>query len=113
MTKIEKEGITDTDLEKSTAGMIGSYPFKFESNPAFLGQLLLLDHIGKPYSDLFDFKESVKKYNASDVQKKIGDVFGMEKQTIFVLGDKSIESKLRSLTKKYGPLKIVDYKPYL
>ena len=44
---------------------------------------------------------------------KIGKVFGMKNQVIFVLGDKSIEPKLRKLTKKYGPLKVVDYKPYL
>ena len=113
VTKISQEGITEADLDNSTSGMVGAYPFKFESNPAFLGQLLLLDHIGRPYSDLFEFKESVKKYNAKDVQTKIGNVFGFQKQTIFVLGDKSIEPKLRALTKKYGPLKVVDYKPYL
>ncbi|MBC7711695.1 MAG: insulinase family protein [Rhizobacter sp.] len=113
VTKIQKEGITDPDLDRSTSGVVGAYPFKFESNPAFLGQLLLLDHIGKPYSDLFDFKDAVKKYNAKDVAKKINDIFGMKKQTIFVLGDKSIEPKLKALTKKYGPLKVVDYKPYL
>jgi hypothetical protein len=37
----------------------------------------------------------------------------MKKQVIFVLGDKSIEPKLRALSKKYGPLKVIDYKPYL
>ena len=113
VSKIQKEGITDPDLERSTSGVVGAYPFKFESNPAFLGQLLLLDHVGKPYSDLFDFKDAVKKYNAKDVAKKINDIFGMKKQTIFVLGDKSIEPKLKALTKKYGPLKVVDYKLYL
>ncbi len=113
VNKIHKEGISDQDLAQSSEGMIGAYPFKFESNPAFLGQLLLLDHIGKPYSDLFEFKEAVQKYNAKDVSKKIQNVFGMQRQTIFVLGDKSIMPKLKALTKKYGPLKIVDYKPYL
>lgn len=113
VTKISKEGISDQDLAQSTEGMVGAYPFKFESNPAFLGQLLLLDHIGKPYSDLFDFKEAVQKYNAKDVAKKIENVFGMHRQTIFVLGDKSILPKLKALTGKYGPLKVVDYKPYL
>ena len=113
VTKIEKEGITDEDLARSTDGMVGAYPFKFESNPAFLGQLMLLDHIGKPYSDLFDFKDAVKKYNAKDVSAKVGKVFGMKNQVIFVLGDRSIEPKLRKLTKKYGALKVIDYKPYL
>lgn len=113
ISKISKDGITEADLARSTDGMIGSYPFKFENNRAFLAQLLLLDHIGKPYSDLFDFKESVAKYNAKDVAQKIEKVFNMKSQVIFVLGDKSILPKLRKLTKKYGPLKIVDYRPYL
>lgn len=113
VTKIGKDGITEDDLARSTDGMIGAYPFKFENNHAFLAQLLLLDHIGRPYSDLFDFKDSVAKYNAKDVAKKIENVFSMKKQTIFVLGDKSIEPKLRKLTKKYGPLKVVDFRPYL
>lgn len=113
VTKIEKEGISDADLARSTESVVGAYPFKFENNNAFLGQLLLLDHIGRPYSDLFDFKEAVQKYNAKDVAKKITEVFSMKKQVIFVLGDKSIEPKLRTLTKKYGPLKVIDYKPYL
>jgi zinc protease len=113
VTKISKDGITEADLARSTDGMIGAYPFKFENNHAFLAQLLLLDHIGRPYSDLFDFKESVAKYSAKDVAEKIEKVFSMKRQVIFVLGDKSIEPKLRALTKKYGPLKVVDYKPYL
>ncbi|MBY0413314.1 MAG: insulinase family protein [Bdellovibrionales bacterium] len=113
VTKIEKVGIAADDLARSTEGMVGAYPFKFENNSAFLAQLLLLDHIGKPYSDLFDFKDAVTKYNAKDVAKKIGDIFSMKKQVIFVLGDKSIQPKLKALTKKYGPLKVLDYKPYL
>lgn len=113
VTKISKDGITEADLARSTDGMIGAYPFKFENNHAFLAQLLLLDHIGRPYSDLFDFKDSVAKYSAKDVAARIEKVFSMKRQVIFVLGDKSIEPKLRALTKKYGPLKVVDYKPYL
>lgn len=113
VTKISKDGITEADLARSTDGMIGAYPFKFENNHAFLAQLLLLDHIGRPYSDLFDFKDSVAKYSAKDVAEKIEKVFSMKRQVIFVLGDKSIAPKLRKLTKKYGPLKVVDYKPYL
>jgi zinc protease len=113
LDKIKKEGITEDDLARSTEGLVGAYPFKFESNPAFLAQLLLLDHIGKPYSDLFDFREAVAKYNSRAVAKKINNVFDMKKQVIFVLGDKSIEPKLKAMTKKYGPLKVMSYKPFL
>lgn len=113
ITNIIKEGVTKEDLDQAMQGLVGAYPFKFESNRAFLGQLLLLDHIEKPYSDLFDFKEAVQKYNEKDVARKIKEIFDMKSQVIFVLGDRSIEPKLRSLTKKYGPLKVVNFKPYL
>lgn len=113
VSKIAKNGISKEDLEHSSEGMIGSYPFKFESNSAFLSQLLLLDHIARPYSDLFEFKESVAKVTAKEVAQRIKDVYGFDKQIIFVLGDKSIESSLRKLTKKYGNLEVIDYKKYL
>ncbi len=113
ITNIGTNGISNEDLMHSTEGMIGAYPFKFESNPAFLSQLLLLDHIGRPYSDLFEFKEAVAKYTSTEVAQRIKDVYGMDKQTIFVLGDKKIEPKLRALTKKYGNLKVLNYKKYL
>jgi zinc protease len=113
LAQIKKEGITDTDLSQATEGMVGAYPFKFESNTAFLGQLMLLDHIGKPYSDLFGFKESVQKYTALDVVRKINEVYDINQQIIFVLGDKSIEPKLRALEGKYGKLKILNYGTFL
>lgn len=113
LAKIKSNGISDAELEKSTSGMIGAYPFKFESNTAFLGQLLLLDHIERPYSDLFNFRETVKNYNGKDVGKKIDNIFDANKQVIFVLGDRSILGKLNSLSAKYGPLKILDFKQFL
>jgi predicted Zn-dependent peptidase len=59
------------------------------------------------------FKESVKGYTKQDIQRKINQIFSLEKQVIFVLGDKKIESKLKTLTKKYGKLTVLDYKDYL
>lgn len=113
VTKIATEGVKQEELNLSLEGLIGGYPFRFESNRAFLAQLLYLDHIGKPYSDLFEFKEAVKKYTPEDVSRKIRDVFSLKKQVIFVLGDKRILPKLKKLEKKYGKLKIVDFKPFI
>lgn len=111
--KIRKEGISDEDLEKSRGAILGSHPFKFESNRAFLAQLLYLDHVERPYSELFDFNEAIVKYSAKDVARKIDDVFGMKVQTIFILGDKSIEKELRKLPAKLGKLKVVNYKSFI
>lgn len=110
---IEKSGISATDLENSRGGIVGGHPFKFESNRAFLSQLLYLDHIERPYAELFNFSEAVMKYTAKDVAKKIKDVYGMNSQVIFVLGDKTIEKELRKLNPKMGKLKVIDFKSFI
>lgn len=111
--KIRKDGITDDDLEKSRGAIVGSHPFKFESNRAFLAQLLYLDHVERPYTELFDFNQEVMKYNAKDVARKIDDIFGMKTQTIFILGDKSIEAELKKLPSRLGKLRVVDFKKFI
>lgn len=110
--RIHKEGISEEDLEKSRGSIIGGFPFKFESNRAFLAQLLYLDHIERPYAELFEFNQAVMKYTASDVARKIDEVYGMKHQTIFILGDKSIEAELKKL-KKLGKLHVLDYKSFI
>ena len=113
ITKIVKNGITDEEFNHAMEGVVGSYPFRFENNSAFLGQLMYLDHISKPYTELFLFKESVKGYSKKDIQRKVDQMFSLDKQVIFVLGDSKIENSLRKLSKKYGKLRVLNYKDYL
>lgn len=113
LADIKKDGVKKEELSLALEGMVGAQPFKFENNRAFLAQLLYLDHIGKPYSDLFDFKDAVVKYGPTEVEKKLNSVFDMQRQVIFVLGDKKILPSLKKLEKKFGKLKVVDYKPFI
>jgi zinc protease len=113
INKIQKDGISDEDLERSRGSIVGAHPFKFENNRAFLSQLLYLDHIERPYAELFNFNQAVLKYTAKDVAKKIDDVYGMRYQTIFILGDKSIEAQLKKLDSKLGKLRVVDFKGFI
>lgn len=113
LLKIKNEGIKEEDFNNSRGSLVGSHPFKFEANKSFLMQLLQLDHVERPYAELFNFNEAVVKYNAKDIQDTIDNVFGLGKQIIFILGDKSIEKDLRKLPKKYGKLRVVDYKKYI
>jgi zinc protease len=108
-----KKGISEEELEKARSNITGSHPFKFESNRAFLAQLLYLDHVDKPYTELFKFTESVSKYNAKDVARRISEVYGTKFQTIFILGDKSIEKSVRKLSTKFGKVKVLDYKEFI
>ncbi len=111
--KIQKKGISNEDLERSRGAILGSHPFKFESNRAFLSQLLYLDHIERPYAELFDFNNAVLKYNAIDVTKKIDEIYGMKNQIIFVLGDKSIGGELKKMKPRVGKLRVIDYKSFI
>lgn len=113
IAKISKAGISDEDLENSRGSIVGAHPFKFESNRAFLSQLLYLDHIERPYAELFDFNTAVLKYTARDVSRKIDDIYGMSSQIIFVLGDKSIEKDLRKMNPKLGKIKVLDFKSFI
>ena len=113
IAKIQTDGIKEEDFVHSRDSLVGSHPFKFELNKAFLMQLLLLDHIERPYAELFNFNEALLKYNPDDIKTKIDNVFGLGKQVIFILGDKSIEKELKKLPKKYGKLKVLDYKKFI
>lgn len=113
IAKIVEVGISEEDLANAKGGIVGAHPFKFENNRAFLSQLLYLDHVDRPYSELFDFNNDIMKYTAKDVQNKINDIYRMNSQVIFVLGDKSISKELKKLTPKMGKIKVVDYKKFL
>ena len=54
-----------------------------------------------------------KVVTPSDVSKIIGDVFGINSQIIFILGDKSIEKELKKLNSKLGKLKVLDFKKFI
>lgn len=90
-------------------GVIGSYPFKFEKTEQFLNELMITDHTEKKYEEIFQFQDKVKSYTKEDVAKKIEEVFNEKRMTIFVLGDKSLLSKL----KKIGKVKVVKTKSFI
>lgn len=113
VNKIAKQGISDEDLERTRMGLVGSHPFKFEDNKAYLLQLLYLDHVGKDYDELFSFADSLKNFTKKDVKNKVNEIFGMKKQTIFILGDKKIEKDLKKLEAKFGKMTVLDYNEFI
>lgn len=113
LENIQKKGITEEELHRTKSGLTGSHPFKFELNMAFLGQLIYLDHIGHSYDELFQFNQKIEKYKTSEIKAKIQETFDLNKQTIFILGDKSLEKELVKLPKKYGKMTLLDYKKFI
>lgn len=105
----KKHQINPKQLALVKQGVVGSYPFKFENTGKFLGELMMMDHTGQSYDDIFKFQERVSKFNEDDVARVIEQVFGKKRQTIFVLGDKSLLPKL----KKLGPVRVVNFKEFI
>lgn len=105
--------VSESDLKDTVSGLKGSHPFGFEKSSAFLGQLLYLDHIGRPYSELFDFNAKLDQYKASDVAQRTNEMFNFKNATIVILGDKSLEARVKKLAKEYGQFQKVDINNYL
>ncbi len=110
--EIEKIGAgnyQDFELERARGLLVGSYPFRFESKSAFLGQLVYLDHIGRSYDDFYNFQDNLKKIKPEQVSQSVLELFGWNKQVIVILGSPSLQKPLSKL----GKVKVHSYKRFL
>ncbi|MCY4523887.1 MAG: pitrilysin family protein, partial [Halobacteriovoraceae bacterium] len=53
--------INKSDLKRSKAYLSGSHFFQFERTDAYSEQLIYLDHVGKNYSEFYNFQNKFKK----------------------------------------------------
>jgi zinc protease len=100
---------TKESFDRAKGYLVGSYPFRFEKAGSYLNQLISLDHVGKPYDQLYNFPSVVKNLSEDDVAREIKRLFSWKDQTIVVVGDKSLFKKL----KKLGKVKVYSYKRFL
>jgi zinc protease len=104
-----KGGISNKLIKNSASYLAGSYLFGFEQTSAFLRNLLFLDHQGRSYDELYKFPDYVKSYTATQLEDKIRSIFDFSKQTIVVVGDKSLKKQLA----KFGKVHVVNLNNYL
>tara|TARA_R110000868_G_scaffold226115_13_gene478650 strand:+ start:1415 stop:2785 length:1371 start_codon:yes stop_codon:yes gene_type:complete len=105
-----KEGkVRDNIFAISRGRLMGSYPFRFEKSSDFLQQLIYLDHVGVPYQRFLDFPDYLSKVDEKEMAKWGGQIFDWNRQTIVVLGDKSLAKKLA----EFGKVTVVGYKDFL
>lgn len=107
--EISQGGVTADEFKHQQGHMIGGYAFGFEETGAFIGQLMLYDHQQRPLVELQEFPERIAKLKVNDLSRANMEVFPWEKQTIVVVGDKSLEKSLS----KIRPVRILDYKDFL
>lgn len=99
----------EKEFQHQVNHQMGGYAFGFEQMNAFLGQLMLYDHQGRKYDDLINYPEVISKMTRSELSSSTMEVFKWSKETIVVVGDKSLEKSLS----KIRPVRIVKYEDYL
>lgn len=88
---------------------IGGYAFSFEETNALLGQIMLYDHQNRDLSGLVNFPKTIEKLSKSELSSANLEVFPWDRQTIVVVGDKSLVKSLSRIR----PVRILKYEDYL
>ena len=89
---------------------MGGYLFSFEQDENLLENIMYLQHIGKKEDDLYLFPKRVAKVTKSQLVNAMKDSFDWNDMTIVVVGDKSLESKLK---RRWGRVHTVKWQDYL
>lgn len=106
---VQHGNFSDEELKMIVQNVSGGNSFKFERNKSFLHNVSYFDHIEKPYEDLFQFVEKVKKIKKTDVTSIVSQYLDWSNEIILVVGDKSLEKDL----KKLGEVKLLKAADFL
>ena len=109
LNKVEKGEINQGRLQKTVNFLKGGHLFQFESDDSFLRTLMFFDHIGRNWSDLYNYPLIIDKFSMADVALSTGKIFGWDHSLIVIIGDKSLVKEL----KKIDSIQVLDYKTYL
>lgn len=108
--KNNSQKIDFASLERSKRYTSGNYLFSLESSSAFLSNLIFFDHIGRDFSEIYEFQKNIKNIKAKDVQSIIKSVFSWKEQVTLIVGDKSVVKELKK--SGYKP-QVIDIERYL
>ncbi|HXH76292.1 MAG TPA: insulinase family protein [Bacteriovoracaceae bacterium] len=101
--------ITDKEFKHEQGHQIGGYAFHFEETNAFLGQIMLYDHQKRDLSELATYPDRIAAMTKKDLARANMEAFPWERQTIIVVGDKSLEKSLSRIR----PVKILNFEKFL
>ncbi len=99
----------DKEFAHQKSHQIGGYAFAFEETNALLGQIMLYDHQKRPLSQLVNFPQVIEKISKSELASANMEVFSWDRQTIVVVGDKSLVKSLSRIR----PVRVIKYQDYL
>ncbi len=92
--KSSSTAIDKGHFKLSKNNLIGNYLLGLESTSDFLSNLLIFDHIGRSYEEIYEFTSRVEELKPKDIEKVIGKLFNWNDQTILIVGSPALESIL-------------------
>lgn len=108
--KLSSALIKERRLQEAKRNIKGNYLLALESTSEFLKNLMFYDHIGKEYSQIYKFQDKIDQISNEDLRNIIDEVYGWDKQTVLILGSKTVEKNLEKAGYKINK---VNYKDYL
>lgn len=100
---------TPEEFKHQQGNQIGSHLFGFEATTALLGQIMLYDHQKRSLQQMVDFPENIARLKPEELAKSSLEAFPWAKQTIVVVGDKSLEKSLSRIR----PVRILNAEDFL
>lgn len=104
------DSIPKDKFDHSMRYIKGNYLLGLESTSEFMNSLMHLDHQGRSYDEIYEFKDKLSKISSSQLAKRLKNVYSLNSQLIMVLGDSSLSSQL---TKAGYKVKKISYKEFL
>lgn len=105
-----KTTMDDESFDFVQNSLAGSDPFRFEKTSSYLNELMFMDHLGRPYSDVYNLQSQILKTPKDEVASTTEQIFNWNEQSIVIVGDKSL---VKDLKKKFKNVKVVSYKNFL
>lgn len=109
LSSVKEQKFSKEDFEQNRGFLVGSFPFSFEQSSHFMQSLIQMDHQEKPHEELFDLPSKLERIKIPEVAKMSGDIFDWEKQTIVIVGPKSLKKKLSA----QGKVTVIPFKKFL
>lgn len=108
-TDVSAGRFEDKEFVHQKNHQIGGYAFSFEQTNALLGQIMLYDHQKRDLADLVNFPKIIENLSKSVLSSATLEIFPWDRQTIVVVGDKSLVKSLSRIR----PVRVLNYQDYL
>ncbi len=91
---LTKGKVTQERVDGTKKYLKGKHLFQFESQASFLSNLVMFDHLGRKYNEIYEFPKNLETFSRKQVIDLSQKIFDWDKQIVFVLGDKKLKKKI-------------------